>query len=141
MDAITGSPLGEIQQAMYSVIRADAPLNTLLGGRVYDAVPQGEVFPYLVFAEFSHLPWNTHTTPGGDIIVGLDIWSTYDGYRELQQAEDHLLRLFGQSHLSVPGYDTVFCVHDGSQYDLMPDGVRRLGFDVRLLVQQASASA
>lgn len=86
------------QAALYNALAANGSIQSLLGTtpRIYDHVPPGATFPYIVFGAISVHPYDTKTETGFEQIVTLDIWSRYRGSKEakdiLQAAYDSLHR-------------------------------------------------
>ena len=72
------------QQALYNALAANGTVQSLLGSppRLYDHVPPGVVFPYMVFGAISVHPFDTKTETGFEHIITLDIWSRYRGSKE-----------------------------------------------------------
>lgn len=72
------------QGAVYNALAASGTIQSLLGStpRIYDHVPPGAVFPYMVFGPISVQPYDTKTEIGFEQIVTLDIWSRYRGSKE-----------------------------------------------------------
>jgi Protein of unknown function (DUF3168) len=86
------------QAAIYNALAANDTIQSLLGSppRLYDHVPPGAVFPYMVFGAIAVQPYDTKTEIGFEQIITLDIWSRYRGSKEakdiLQAAYDALHR-------------------------------------------------
>ena len=85
------------QQAIYNALAASSTIQTLLGAtpRIYDHVPPGAVFPYMVFGAITVQPYDTKTETGFEQIITLDIWSRYRGSKE---AKDILQACYDALH-------------------------------------------
>ena len=63
-----------VQKAIRARLIADAAVNAIVAGRIYDAVPANAVKPYLSFGTFQVLP------EAGDCLEGVSIFITLDGW-------------------------------------------------------------
>jgi hypothetical protein len=68
-------PSLQLQKALVAVLKADAGVNAIIAGRIYDAVPGGAVKPYLSFGAFQMLPEHGTCLDGGEAFVTLDGWA------------------------------------------------------------------
>jgi hypothetical protein len=68
-------PSLQLQKALVAVLKADAGVNAIISGRIYDAVPGGAVKPYLSFGPFQMLPEHGSCLDGGEAFVTLDGWA------------------------------------------------------------------
>ena len=68
-------PSLQLQRALVAVLKADAGVNAIIAGRIYDAVPGGAVKPYLSFGPFQMLPEHGSCLDGGEAFVTLDGWA------------------------------------------------------------------
>lgn len=101
-----------VQGAMYARIRADATLNAAIGGRVYDEVPEGAVYPYVVIGDGVETPDNEVAAFASRVAATLHVWSAYRGFRQALDIADHLIRVFDRQPLAVPGRDLVAVRHE-----------------------------
>jgi hypothetical protein len=69
-------PSLELQKALVAALKADAAVNAIIAGRIYDAVPSGAVKPYISFGPFQLLPEHGDCLNGGEAFVTLDGWAT-----------------------------------------------------------------
>lgn len=68
--------LNEFQRAVY------ARLASQLTTPVYNHVPQGSPFPYVVTGYKTSVPWRTKTEDGQEITITIDVWSNAAGDKE-----------------------------------------------------------
>lgn len=87
------SPKNAIQKAVYGLI---APLVAPV--KVYDEVPQGANFPYVVLGDMNETPWNTKNTEGREVTFAVHTWADYKGYKEATEMLGGII----SSLLSVP---------------------------------------
>jgi len=113
------------QTAVFNTLAASGAVQTLLGSppRIYDHVPPGAAFPYIVFGAISVHPNDTKTEIGFEQIITLDIWSRYRGSKEtkdiLQAAYDALHR----ATLTVSGEVFLLCEFHSADLVLENDGI------------------
>lgn len=101
-----------VQGAMYAAIKADAALNTAVGGRVYDEVPEAATYPYVVLGDAVETPDNEVAAFASRVAATLHVWSTYRGFRQALDIAGHLIRVFDRQPLTVPGRGVVAVRHE-----------------------------
>ena len=74
----------DLQMAIHAALAADAGLAAIIGSSVYDDVPQGTSFPYVVIGDVTTRDWSTQTQEGDEHIVVIPAWSNQRGRREVQ---------------------------------------------------------
>ena len=131
-----GSAFGPIQRAMYAMMTADAQLMTLTSNQVYDDVPQNTNFPYVDFGSMSSTAYRTHTRGGEEAVATLNVWSIYEGNKEIEAIFQRLNALFGDKAFAVEGYDNIMSYYDFSDILLQRDKIRHGVIRYRLLVQE-----
>jgi hypothetical protein len=129
-----------VQQAVYGALRGDATVQGLLGSpaRVFDHVPQGSPFPYLVIGDASATPFDTKTEAGLDQRLSVHTWSRYRGLKQTKDimAAVHAV-LDGQS-LAVSGHTLVLLRLEFATAIVDDDGLTRHGVQrFRALTQSA----
>lgn len=73
--------LVEVATEIVTLLKAGS-VNTLVGGRIYDYVPDNKQYPYVTVQEVStDLDW-THDRDGEQLRITVDIWSRYRGFKE-----------------------------------------------------------
>ena len=71
-----------LQQAVFARLGAFAALTALVGARIYDHAPQDATFPYVVIGDDTTIPFDTHSTVGGEHTITVHTWSRYRGRSE-----------------------------------------------------------
>lgn len=127
---MTQSAIGPVQQAFYDRMMGSSELTE--AADVYDEVPENAKYPYVVFTSFTAGSWRTHSGPGEEVTVTLNILSQYAGYAEGQAILTILNKLFGDSMLDVEGYKTIRCYYDFSTVFRTPNNTRTLSVRYRL---------
>ncbi|MFV2093451.1 MAG: DUF3168 domain-containing protein [Hyphomicrobiales bacterium] len=73
----------ELQTALYQTLSTDTALVALLGGaRVYDDVPPGADFPYVVIGENLNRDWSTGSDTGDEHGLTIHTWSRAAGRKQ-----------------------------------------------------------
>lgn len=117
------SPGWDLQKSVYTALHASVPLETLLGGkRIYDAVPQDAVFPYVVIDQMQIRDWSTGTEKGFEHMVLLHVWSHYEGKREICEIGDALRNVLDDTELSLDDHRLVNLSHQYSDLKRDIDG-------------------
>lgn len=79
---------------------------------IFDAVPQGEPFPYIVIGEFSGTPDEDLAVKGADLSVMMHAWSGHAGKREAHQMLDFIRNRLDHADL---GGGVWACTEDWSE--------------------------
>ncbi len=113
------------QQAVASALDASAEVQALLGDppRLYDHVPPGAVFPYIVFGPVSLLPYDTKTEIGFEQIVTLNIWSRYRGGKECRDLFQAIYDTLHRATLTVTGEVFLSSEFHSADFGLDSDGL------------------
>ncbi len=100
--------LTEIQKQVYSRLIANTSLQTYVVARVYDNLPQEEVFPYVVIGNDEIKDRSSHTTNGVTATIEIRCWTQEQ--RSFKQAKEILHIIFEELHdkvLNISGSATV----------------------------------
>lgn len=65
----------ELQKAIVAALKANAGVNAIIAGRVYDAVPMNAAKPYVSFGPFDMLPEDGDCIEGALMAIQLDAWA------------------------------------------------------------------
>ena len=129
-----------LQQAVYSALTGDPAVQGLLGNpaRVFDHVPQGSAFPYLVIGEVSVTPFDTKTEAGLDQRLTIHTWSRYRGRKETKDIMAAVLAVLDGQSLAVSGHTLVLLGFEFATAVVDDDGLTRHGVQrFRALTQPA----
>lgn len=91
-----------VQTAVFARLNVDATLTGLVTG-VYDAVPQGSAYPYVVIDEQQLRSWNTTTTVGAEITLAIHAYSRESGRKTALTILERVYALLHEVALSVSG--------------------------------------
>lgn len=99
------SPLDDVQRGLYVALTAAG----LADGRVYDHVPEGAVWPYVVVGDVVGVPDNAHRQPGWAVDVAVHVWSHASGAKEAQQLLGEVVQLIDHrpDQVTVDGWTVV----------------------------------
>lgn len=81
-------PQAALQTALVAVLTADPGVRALVGGRVYDDVPEGARRPYITLGDIQTAYVGTDCTDEADSTVELLLWSQAVGRAEVRRMVD-----------------------------------------------------
>jgi hypothetical protein len=114
-----------VQQAVFNALDASAEVQSLLGAppQIYDHVPPGVTFPYVVYGQAHITPYDTKTETGFEQIITLNIWSRYRGSKETRAIFQALYDTLHRATLSVVGEVFLSCEFHSADFSLDMDGL------------------
>ena len=115
-----------VQVAVYQDLIAYTPLMNRVTG-VYDHVPQGTAYPYVVIGEDTAIEWDTDTSDGVESTLTIHVWSRLKGRRETKEIMELIYDALHRAELQIEGLHSVFCYWEFSETFLDPDGETRHG--------------
>ena len=117
--------LFSVQQAVIETLAANAEVQSLLGTSpaLYDHVPPGASFPYVVYGPTHIQPYDTKTEIGFEQIVALNIWSRYRGGKEARDIFQAIYDTLHRAVLSVSGQVFLSCEFHSADLLLESDGL------------------
>lgn len=115
----------EIQKAIYQAIVDTG----LVGTRVYDEIPESDEteFPYVAIGESDGSPDDVECSEGTDDALTLQIWSRYQGFKEVKNIIDGLRPVLHNVSFTVPGRSDVNVWFDFERTFRDSNGVDRRG--------------
>ena len=115
----------EIQKAIFQAIVGSG----VVGNRVYDEIPEsGETeFPYIAIGESDGSPDDIECQDGTDDALTLQIWSRYQGFKEVKDVIDALRPVLHNIEFTVPGRSDVHVWFDFTRTFRDSNGVDRRG--------------
>lgn len=87
-----------IQNGLYTLLSAG------MSCAVYDFVPEETAFPYAVLSEFFCTPEDTKTSYGQEVRCQIDVFSAYNGYKEVKGLVQEIQTALDSGNLSVSGF-------------------------------------
>jgi hypothetical protein len=108
-----------LQQAVYTALTANAAVTSLCGGRVFDAVPRGSAFPYLVIGEAEE---SDAGAGASEHMLSLHLWSRGGGTREIKQLAAAVRTVLDGAALTLSGHTLVSLAFLSADYSRQSDG-------------------
>lgn len=127
MSITKGLAQSPIQAAIVTLLLADATLTDMVGARIYDAVPESLLDPYIVVSGWSE--GSNDTLEDGDAGIGSEAVITIDaftddarasaGFKKVQTIADRVKILLHGQPLTIDGWVLVVIEHEDTI--VMPD--------------------
>ena len=96
-----------VQQAVYAMLSADAAVRDIAGDRVFDAVPRGAAFPYIVIGDAAETDASTATEQASEHSLEIRVWSRGGGTRESKLAANAVRQALDGASLALGGHTLV----------------------------------
>jgi hypothetical protein len=151
---MSGAAAVSSQQAIFTKLRADAPLGALLptslfagdvGKAVYDRPPASNfselaagVFPFVVIGDDTVAEFDTDDSEGQEATLTIHVWSRYPGKKEVKQVLDAIYDCLHDSPLTVTGQTVIYIFFEFMETMADPDGLTQHGVIRFRLVTQES---
>jgi hypothetical protein len=96
----------EIQTAVYTKLTGDAELTALVSG-VFDEVPEGTEYPYVVLGDIMETPSEASEQTGTNTTATIHVWSKQRGNKQTADLLRHVDRVLHREPLTVDGFTNV----------------------------------
>jgi len=96
-----------LQQAVFAALSVNEAVRDVAGERVYDAVPRGSAFPYIVVGDASETSAATATEQASEHAIEIRIWSRGGGMREIKLAACAVRDALDGAGLALTGHTLV----------------------------------
>lgn len=116
-------PSLDLQKAIVAVLKADAGVNALIAGRIYDAVPQNAVKPYVSFGPFQLLPEHGDCLDGGESFLQIDAWASGPDSVQVKKLGAALAVALDDAQFALDTQRLVLIEVDQIQYLREPDNI------------------
>ena len=117
-----------LQKAIVAALKADAGVNAIIAGRIYDAVPGGAQKPYVSFGPFQLLPEHGDCLDGGEAFVTLDAWAAGPETVQVKSLGAAVARALDRAPLTFDdGQRLIEMSVEQTQYMRDPDGTTAHG--------------
>ncbi|GJM01788.1 MAG: hypothetical protein DHS20C08_02890 [Rhodomicrobium sp.] len=94
-----------LQTALIAALKADATLQTLLGGaRIYDTPPFRARLPYITLGMTLERDWSTSTEQGGEHIITFHSWTEMNSRQQAMALEEAVRDLIENTSISITGH-------------------------------------
>jgi len=107
-----------LQQAVFAALSANTEVHALAADRIFDAVPRGAAFPYIVVGEATE-------KADGDASehqLQIHIWSRGGGHREIKHAANAVRDALDGTALTLDGHSLVDLRFASADYTRESDG-------------------
>jgi len=117
-------PSLELQKAIVAVLKADAGVSAIIAGRIYDAVPENAVKPYVSLGPFQLLPEHGDCLDGGEAIVTLDGWAAGPQTVQIKQLGHAIAKALDMAPITLDAPQRLVEMSiEQTQYMRDPDGL------------------
>ena len=119
-----------LQQGIFSKL-SSATLTDVSGtsitSRVFDDVPEGTAYPYLVIGEETATNIDTKDKEAHEHTLTFHVWSQYRGRKEIKNIMSQIYTALHNSDITVSGATLVNIRHEFENTLLESDGITRHG--------------
>lgn len=115
----------ELQKAIYQILAASLPLQSIVAGRIFDEVPQGEDYPYIVIGDDDLKPWDLDCKLGFEALITIHAFSRYKGRKEAKEIGAKIYDLLHNASIVTDNFASAVCVLDMQTTMVEGDGVTR----------------
>lgn len=113
-----------LQKAIVAALKADAGVNAIVSGRIYDGVPPGAIKPYVSFGAFQLLPEHGDCLDGGEAFVTLDGWAEGPSTVTAKQLGTAVANALDRAELALDAPQRLVEMSvEQTQYMRDPDGI------------------
>lgn len=97
------TPYNALQAGIYARLAGYAPLTTRLGGvRIYDHIPQGSAFPYVMLGDDTATELDTKTSGGWEVTVTMHAWDyAAAGRKSVKEILGHMYDALHRQEASI----------------------------------------
>nr|DAE48857.1 MAG TPA: hypothetical protein [Caudoviricetes sp.] len=121
------SPTYEFQGQIVALLKASTELSALIGGRVYDRVPEGVQFPYVSFGPSDEVSDDAECIDGFTVTMQLDAWSRAVGLPECRRITDAVRKALSVENIQLTDNALVTFNHVTTRIFRDPDGLTSHG--------------
>lgn len=117
------SVFAELQKLIFDTLQADAAVNALIGGRIYDGPPNDQQFPCITFGPSDSNPDDMECIKARTESIQLDVWSRSNGrMRPCREIMDAVYDALHHANLSLTVNALVLIRVDGMRMFMDADG-------------------
>lgn len=121
------SPTYELQGQIVTLLKASSDLSAIIGGRVYDRVPEGVQFPYVSFGPSDEVSDDAECIDGFVVTMQLDAWSRAVGFPECRRITDAVRKALTVEAIQLADNALVTFNHVTTRIFRDPDGLTSHG--------------
>lgn len=116
----------ELQTSIYNALANDSALSAIITG-VYDDVPEGTAYPYVVIGEDTAINAGTKSLDGLEYTLTLHVWSQYRGRKEVKEIMARMYEVLHDADLSITNSVLVNIRQEFETTLMDGDGITRHG--------------
>ncbi len=117
----------ELQKAIFTALNGTVTGVSSANIPIYDDVPEGTVYPYVVIGEETSSNNGTKTLDGVEHTLTLHVWSQYRGRREIKEIMQSVYEKLHNTAITVTGASLVNIRQEFSNTLAEQDGITRHG--------------
>lgn len=117
----------ELQKAIFTTLNNNVTGVSSAKIPIYDDVPEGSVYPYVVIGEETATNNGTKTLDGVEHTLTLHAWSQYRGRREIKEIMQSVYEKLHNTAITVSGASLVNIRQEFSNTLAEQDGITRHG--------------
>lgn len=104
---MAGSAITAVIAAFKTALRADAGLTAIVGGNVYNNVPEGTQMPYVRIGNPTEIPFDLMGRQGRELTIQVIAASDYAGDKQAADIADRVLAVLNYAQLTLSGWTFV----------------------------------
>ncbi len=119
-----------LQQSIFTKLTSSTLTDvdgTSITSKVFDDVPEGTAYPYIVIGEETATDIGTHDKDATEHTLTIHVWSQYRGRKEIKEIMSEIYTSLHNSDITVSGASLVNIRHEFEQTLLENDGITRHG--------------
>ena len=117
----------ELQKSIFTALNNNVTGVSSAKIPIYDDVPEGTVYPYVVIGEETSSNNGTKTLDGVEHTLTLHVWSQYRGRREIKEIMQSVYEKLHNTAITVTGASLVNIRQEFSNTLAEQDGITRHG--------------
>ena len=117
----------ELQKSIFTALNNNVTGVSSAKIPIYDDVPEGTVYPYVVIGEETSSNNGTKTLDGVEHTLTLHVWSQYRGRREIKEIMQSVYEKLNNTAITVTGASLVNIRQEFSNTLAEQDGITRHG--------------
>lgn len=96
-----------LAQKIYARLTADSTLMSLVGGRIFDVVPDNVVYPFIDIGDTELEDFGSHTTSGFEGEIPIHIWTQGTTKKQNMEIGNQVYSLLHNTDLAISNFPTV----------------------------------
>jgi len=97
--------LNTLHCSIYSILINDSELNTLLDGRIYNYIPQNEIYPFLQIGRNTNSFLGSFDISGSRVTYTISIYANKKSFKSLYNIAGRVRELIDRNDIPIGGSD------------------------------------